>query len=29
MKSLSVTIGGQPFDHLVYHWVCFRQACVN
>jgi len=21
MKSLAVTIGGQPFDHLVYHWV--------
>ena len=21
MNSLSVTIGGQPFDHLVYHWV--------
>jgi hypothetical protein len=21
MKSLGVTIGGQPFDHLVYHWV--------
>jgi hypothetical protein len=21
MKSLSVTIGGQAFDHLVYHWV--------
>jgi hypothetical protein len=21
MKSLSVTIGGQPFDHLVYHFV--------
>ena len=21
MKSLEVTIGGQPFDHLVYHWV--------
>ena len=21
MKSLAVTIGGQPFDHLIYHWV--------
>ena len=21
MKSLAVTIGGQSFDHLVYHWV--------
>jgi hypothetical protein len=21
MKSLAVTIGGQPFDHLVYHFV--------
>ena len=21
MKSLAVTIGGQPFDHMVYHWV--------
>ena len=21
MKSLAVTIGGQPFEHLVYHWV--------
>lgn len=21
MKSLGVTISGQPFDHLVYHWV--------
>jgi hypothetical protein len=21
MNSLAVTIGGQPFDHLVYHWV--------
>ena len=21
MKSLGVTIVGQPFDHLVYHWV--------
>jgi hypothetical protein len=21
MKSLEVTIGGQSFDHLVYHWV--------
>jgi hypothetical protein len=21
MNSLGVTIGGQPFDHLVYHWV--------
>jgi hypothetical protein len=21
MKSLAVTIGGQPFDHLVYHYV--------
>jgi hypothetical protein len=21
MKSLDVTIGGQAFDHLVYHWV--------
>ena len=21
MASLRVTIGGQPFDHLVYHWV--------
>ena len=21
MKSLDVTIGGQPFDHLVYHFV--------
>ena len=21
MKSLRVTIGGQPFDHLIYHWV--------
>jgi hypothetical protein len=21
MKSLEVTIGGQVFDHLVYHWV--------
>jgi hypothetical protein len=21
MKSLGVTIGSQPFDHLVYHWV--------
>jgi len=20
MKSVAVTIGGQPFDHLVYHW---------
>lgn len=21
MNRLAVTIGGQPFDHLVYHWV--------
>ena len=21
MESLGVTIGGQPFDHLVYHFV--------
>jgi hypothetical protein len=21
MNSLAVTIGGQPFDHMVYHWV--------
>ena len=21
MKSLDVTISGQPFDHLVYHFV--------
>jgi hypothetical protein len=21
MKSLEITIGGQAFDHLVYHWV--------
>ncbi len=21
MSSLHVTIGGQPFDHMVYHWV--------
>ena len=21
MKSLEVTVGGQPFDHLLYHWV--------
>jgi hypothetical protein len=21
MNNLAVTIGGQPFDHLVYHWV--------
>jgi hypothetical protein len=21
MKSLAVTIGSQPFDHLVYHFV--------
>lgn len=21
MNSLSVTIGGQPFDHMVYHFV--------
>jgi hypothetical protein len=21
MNSPAVTIGGQPFDHLVYHWV--------